>query len=78
MMLILGVTTLDGDEEAELLLDIFTGVVDPETWVGDFGSEALFGKAVGNWDDRHDAHFHPDAMSLSLITGLWQSWQQLI
>lgn len=31
IILMLGVTTLEGDDEEELLEDILTGVVDPDT-----------------------------------------------
>lgn len=34
-----GVTILDGDDDAELLEDIFTGVVDPDAWEGDLEDE---------------------------------------
>lgn len=32
-----GVTTFEGDDDAELLEDIFTGVVDPDILDGDLG-----------------------------------------
>lgn len=39
MILMFGVTTFDGDDDAELLEEIFTGVVDPETPDGDFEAD---------------------------------------
>lgn len=33
-----GVTTFEGDDDDELLDDIFTGVVEPEIWDGDLGA----------------------------------------
>lgn len=35
MIFIFGVTTFDGDDEDELLDEIFTGVVEPDTLDGD-------------------------------------------
>lgn len=37
IMLMLGVTTLEGDEEEELLEDILTGVEEPDMLEGDLG-----------------------------------------
>lgn len=69
----LGVMIL-GDDDAELLEDIFTGVDVPEIWVGDFGDDALLGKPEAKaWEERQVEHCQPEPMSLSLITGLWQS-----
>lgn len=75
--MILGVITLDGDDDAELLEDIFTGVVDPDTCVGDLDEDdALLEKAeVNSCVARHDAQCQPD-ISLSLMTGLWQSCKE--
>lgn len=75
MMFMFGVTTLDGEEDAELLEEILTGVVEPDTGVGDFNPEDVLEKPLENPSDRQDAHFQPVPMSLSLITGLWQSWK---
>lgn len=73
----LGVTTLEGDDEEELLEDILTGVVDPDTWDGDLAMVVVFTKpAATPWDDRQEAHCQPVPISLSLITGLWQSCKQ--
>lgn len=76
-ILIFGVTTLDGEDDEELLEDILTGVVDPDIWEGDLDTDDdLFEKPAANpWDDKHDAHCQPEDMSLSLITGLWQSYK---
>lgn len=35
----LGVTIFEGDDDAELLDEIFTGVVEPDTCKGDFDPE---------------------------------------
>lgn len=37
--LMLGVTTFEGDEEAELLEEIFTGVVEPDMRDGDLEAD---------------------------------------
>lgn len=70
-----GVTTLEGDDDAELLEDIFTGVEDPDICVGDFEDVDALAEnpAAKFWDERQDAHCQPELISLSLITGLWQS-----
>lgn len=72
--LMFGVITLDGDDDAELLEDIFTGVVDPETCEGDLDEDDnLLENADGNpCVGRHEAQSQPD-ISLSLMHGLWQS-----
>ena len=75
----LGVTTLDGEDDEELLEEIFTGVVDPDTWEGLFGVDIdlLEYPAANPWDVKHDAHCQPEDISLSLITGLWQSCKKI-
>lgn len=73
-----GVTTLDGEEDDELLDEILTGVVDPDKREGDFeADDALLEYPVAKpCDERQDAHCQPELISLSLITGLWQSCKQ--
>lgn len=67
-----GVTTLDGGEDADPLDVIFTGV-ESDTRVGDLITLLEYAKP---WE-RHDAQCHPELISLSLITGLWQSWKNI-